>query len=208
MPPVDSISIVLPLFNQQHLLNDKAVKLLENTAEWAVRAEILLIDDASSDATPEVADDLRRTYPQFKVARHPKQLGPAASAQTGLALATGDLVFVREAYEIPAIEELQPLWDLRADSSIVMARARTRTRRIDNSLLKKLSDWGRKLEESWVGKAYQSTELQMFRRLAMERISLDKAPKDNLEITHLSHRRVATPKLREHLNSAALQRNS
>ncbi len=141
IPQGESLSIVFPVFNRQETVASRIVELLEDVAELSTRVQVIVVDDGSNDATPEILDDLRRSFPQVEVARMKQQQGPAAAVPIGLRLATGDLVFAHESYDKVDMSEVKQLWSLRSDPELVMARARTRTRKVDQSLLEKLSQW-------------------------------------------------------------------
>lgn len=191
--PSDSMTIVLPVFNRQSYLQREIETILEFTEDLSTAVQIMIVDDGSRDGTPEVVEDLRIQYPQIDSIRLREQKGPIAAAQQGLQHARGDLIFLRESYQPLTMEELVPLWNLRSDPTIVMARARTRIRRIDESLMKRLMNWGKRIEDHWLGKAYQSSELQMIRREAVEKMDTRDDGGSSLEVKHFAHRRVTPP---------------
>ena len=47
--------------------------------------EVIVVDDGSADATPEIADELARTYPEVQVIHHPKNRGYGGALRTGFA---------------------------------------------------------------------------------------------------------------------------
>ena len=119
----ESLSIILPTSNRQETIAERLLSLLENLSELSSHVQLIIVDDGSKDATPEILDDLRRVYPQIEVNRLPKQLGPAAAVQYGLRKATGDFVFAHESYDKVDMAEVKQLWSLRTDPELVMARA-------------------------------------------------------------------------------------
>jgi hypothetical protein len=74
-------------------------------ADVSQRFEILIIDDASSDATSEVAHELCLHYPQIRMIRHKKPIGEEAALRTVLAQTRGEVVCVR-AGQLPVFESL------------------------------------------------------------------------------------------------------
>lgn len=191
----ESISVILPVYNRQSQIIDRIEQMLDDLSILTDKVELLVVDDGSEDATPEVLDDLRRRYPQINVIRHACQLGPGVAVQTGMQAAKGDYVFAQESYEELFLDDLKKLWHLRGDSSVLMARARTRTRRIDQSLLQKLTHWGKQVEDAWMGKPTEVNELQMYCREAIQKLGNRIHEGGEVEVAHLSHRRVATPNL-------------
>ena len=191
----ESISVILPVYNRQSQIIEHVEQLLDDLSVMADSVELLIVDDGSQDATAEVLDDLRRRYPQLNVLRHSCQLGPGVAVQTGMQVATGDYVFAQETYEPLFLEDMKKLWQLRGDPGVLMARAKTRTRRIDQALLNKLTNWGKQVEEAWMGKPSEVTELQMFCRDTIHKLGKKIHEGGEVEVTHLSHRRVAKPNL-------------
>ena len=97
------LSIVFPMWNEEgsiHLAVDSA---REATAALVEQGdiddyEIVIVDDASTDATPRLADELHDRDPDHvTVTHHAQNQGLGGSIKTGLALATGDLVLYTDA---------------------------------------------------------------------------------------------------------------
>ena len=193
MNSVDSISVVMPVHNGQDSLGASVERLLEDLSELSDRVQIVLVDDGSNDGTPEVADELRRRYPQVTTIRQPQRMGAANAVQMGLHVANGDLVFTQDSYDIVELHDIRQLWSFRNDPELVMARARTRTRRVDADLLNKLQHWGQRVEDQWLDKSAETSELKMYRREVVEGLVSGGTPNGQIEISHLSHRSVSSP---------------
>lgn len=104
-----SLTILLPVRNNQAALAASVQRLLDALAEQPGQFELIVIDDGSTDATIEVADELARKYPQVSALRHAYPLGQEAAIQTGLQLATGDLVLVHDRGGMRRIDRESPL---------------------------------------------------------------------------------------------------
>lgn len=190
----DSLSLIFPVRDCQNQIGARIESLLEILTELSSDVQMIAVDDESTDATPEVLDDLRRKYPQLDVVRKQKAYGPVQSVESVLGFARGDFIFLHQSYDPVDFDEVIQLWKLRKDEQLVIARAATRVRRIDQRLLQRLYDWGRKLEENWPATKTVSNGLQMMRRDGVTSLSGIKDTLEELEVTHQSHRRITAPR--------------
>ncbi|HEX3997625.1 MAG TPA: glycosyltransferase [Pirellulales bacterium] len=78
------LSILLPVHNVQATLAADVDRLLDVLPELAHWFELVLIDDGSTDATCEVAEELVTEYPQVGLIRHSMRRGIEASWRLGL----------------------------------------------------------------------------------------------------------------------------
>jgi glycosyltransferase involved in cell wall biosynthesis len=78
------LSVVVPAFNEQ----DGIGPTLRDLAEHAPGAEVIVVDDGSTDRTAEVA----LSFPNVIVVQHPFNRGYGAALKTGMSLATRELV--------------------------------------------------------------------------------------------------------------------
>ena len=109
------LSVVIPVFNEEATL-----EALLATVESAglPLLEIIVVDDASTDATPEI---LRRacTASHYKVFHHEHNQGKGAALRTGLWEASGEIVAIQDAdleYDPKELHRLiQPIVQGRAD---------------------------------------------------------------------------------------------
>ena len=71
------------------------------------------------DATPEIADELARTYPEVRVIHHPKNRGYGGALRTGFTSARKELIFYTDGdaqYDPAELELLWPRDDRRAST--------------------------------------------------------------------------------------------
>lgn len=191
----ESLSIIVPVRDRQSNIADRTESLLERMSELSRTIQLILVDDFSSDATPEVLDDLRRKYPQVAVVRNRQTLGPAQSAEHALYRATGDFIFLHPSYEPVDFSELLQLWRLRRDDQLVVARASTRVRRIDDGVMNRLKDWSRRLVKPSSQSPSQWNGLHMLRRSGIEQFASTPDSAEAVEFSHQSHRRLPAPNL-------------
>src|SRR5262245_59068484 len=78
-----SLSVILPVCNAAESLGPVVCRLLELLPDLTPRFEILVVDDASTDHTAEIVDELKRTFPQVRMIRHGWSWGISAAVRTG-----------------------------------------------------------------------------------------------------------------------------
>lgn len=86
------ISVIIPVHNEQ----DNIVSLLSEIERAALAApisEVIYIDDASTDKTPQILKQARERFPFLRVIRHSVRSGQSAAFMTG-ARAAGNAILV------------------------------------------------------------------------------------------------------------------
>lgn len=83
------VSIVVPVFNTEAYLRDSLASILSQTYS---ALEVIVMDDASTDRSAEIAAEIARADERVRVHRQPKNVGIFANANAGLSLAKGDFV--------------------------------------------------------------------------------------------------------------------
>ena len=102
MAHVHSLTVFFPMWNEEEYL-DRAIGSAREACETLVAEgeietyELLIIDDASTDATPALADALAAADPRVRVIHHPKNRKLGGSLKTGFTEARGDLVLYTDA---------------------------------------------------------------------------------------------------------------
>ena len=95
------LSVVVPAYNEERTLAGVVNKLLLLPG----LSEIVIVDDASSDETYEIATGLAQEYEQVRVLRQPQNRGKTAALRAGIAETCGEIVLIQDAdYEYDSAE--------------------------------------------------------------------------------------------------------
>jgi glycosyltransferase involved in cell wall biosynthesis len=100
--PFKKLSIFFPMWNEEAYI-ERAVGSAKEECELLVQRgvildyELIVVDDASTDNTPAMADVLAAADPHVKVVHHPVNRKLGGSMKTGFANATGDVVLYTDA---------------------------------------------------------------------------------------------------------------
>ena len=104
---IPSISVIVPVRNAASFL-DACVRSLE--AQTLAPAEIILVDDASTDETPQVLQKLQEEFSNLVVAQGGGK-GVSHSRNVGLSLARGEYVSFVDADDRVLPDMLRVLWE-------------------------------------------------------------------------------------------------
>ena len=100
--PFRKLSIFFPMWNEEAYIG-RAVGYAKQECELLVQKgeildyELIVVDDASTDSTPALADALVAGDSHVKVVHHPVNRKLGGSIKTGFAAATGDVVLYTDA---------------------------------------------------------------------------------------------------------------
>jgi glycosyltransferase involved in cell wall biosynthesis len=94
--PVDDhlLSLIVPAFNEERTIEIVLNRIFEFIPEVH---EVLVVDDASVDRTPELCHEYGDRDQRVKLFRHKTNLGKTAALRTGFAACTGSIVIVQDA---------------------------------------------------------------------------------------------------------------
>ncbi|MBU6282563.1 glycosyltransferase [bacterium] len=120
-PPVDGLTLVVPARDEETRLPLTLAAAARELPTLARRAEILVVDDGSRDATARVASEFESPVP-VRVVRLPENRGKGAAVHAGIEAATQPYVAFTDAdcpYDLGALRPmLAALAERRADVAI------------------------------------------------------------------------------------------
>jgi len=120
----ETLSVVLPVHNAQSTLAADIGGLLDVLPELSPRFDVWIIDDGSTDATLEVAQELSRNYPQVRVLENTERKGLPEALRVGLSRTGGDYLIVHDALDRMIIDEIPKLWQRRNEGQAIVSPRR------------------------------------------------------------------------------------
>jgi glycosyltransferase involved in cell wall biosynthesis len=111
----ECLSVVIPVYNEEKTLAD----IVHRVLELPQVLEIIIVDDCSTDRTPEIAKSLAEENSKIRYVRQEKNRGKTAALKTGFAMTSGEIVIVQDAdleydpSEIPDV--IEPILNGHAD---------------------------------------------------------------------------------------------
>ena len=115
---LQKISIIIPCFNEENTIEKIVNKVLEETLNFSyLNFEIIVIDDASTDATQKILEKYENK--KFKFLINKKNFGKGYSLKRGINEANGDIILFQDAdleYDPSDYKKLlKPILDGNAD---------------------------------------------------------------------------------------------
>lgn len=112
-----SISVIVPCYNEDVILEENIIVLNTYMAELGYDFEILVINDGSSDRTAELADKLEKKLDNLRVIHHPYNLNLGNALKTGFQNSTGDILVVMDIDLSYSVEHIGQMVDKMIETS-------------------------------------------------------------------------------------------
>ncbi len=116
-----SLSIVIPAYNEGARIENALDRVLACVAERRWNAEVLVVDDGSSDNTSDIVSEWMKSHPNLHLIHNDGNRGKGYSVRNGLLQAVGNIVMFTDADLSSPIEEAERLFaalDAGADVAI------------------------------------------------------------------------------------------
>jgi glycosyltransferase involved in cell wall biosynthesis len=118
------LSIVIPAYNEAARIENALARVLECVEQQGWDAEVLVVDDGSKDATPQIVHRWMERYPRLHLIQNNGNRGKGYSVRNGLLQAAGDIVMFTDADLSAPMEEAERLFAAIADGADVAIGSR------------------------------------------------------------------------------------
>jgi dolichyl-phosphate beta-glucosyltransferase len=130
---LDSLSVVIPAYNEEHRLPHTLQQVLDWLAcrNFSFR-EVIVVDDGSRDGTPGVVQEFAKTNPYVRLAQNPGNRGKGYAVRHGMIEAKGEWILYTDADLSTPIGEIEKLCRAALENSAAIAIG---SRALDRSLV-------------------------------------------------------------------------
>ena len=104
------LSIVIPAYNEAARLDHALERVTTTIRDRGWDAEVLVVDDGSTDETPEIVDRWMQTFDRLHLVRNPGNRGKGFSVRNGMLQAAGEVVLFTDADLSAPMEEAERLF--------------------------------------------------------------------------------------------------
>lgn len=108
-------SVIVPVYNSEQELRDCLDSLVEQTEK---DIEIIVIDDGSTDNSPEIEAEYQKKYPNVKVYRNERNLGQSETRNRGIELAEGDYIAFLDSDDYVNLGMYEELYQAAVDNNM------------------------------------------------------------------------------------------
>lgn len=115
----ESLSLVSPCYNEKGNIRRFVMDWHKELSSRLKDFEIIVVDDCSTDETPEILAELSRTIPQLVVIRNVKNSRHGASLINGFRRAKKDFILWTDSDYSHYPKDIWKLWELRKDYDAV-----------------------------------------------------------------------------------------
>ncbi len=166
------ISVFFPAYNDGGTIASMVISAMVTVRELTDDYEIIVVNDGSSDYTPEILEELARTYGQVRVIHHESNRGYGGALRTGFASATKELVFYTDGDAQYDARELRVLYQaLTDDVDMVNGYKISRSDPWYRTLIGRTYHWTVKLAFGLTVRDVDC-DFRLMRRTIFERVSL------------------------------------
>lgn len=115
-----SLSIVMPVYNEDQVIESLVLDLEEDVVSGLPGAELIVVDDCSTDSTGAILERLARERAWLVVDRAHVNAGHGPSVIRGLRQASGDWIFQLDSDGQFAVDDFWKLWDARGEADLLL----------------------------------------------------------------------------------------
>ena len=91
------LSVLMPVYNERKTLAEIVSRVLNQRIDGIDSLDLVIVDDASTDGSTEIIEQLARTHLQIKPILQKKNQGKGAAIRKAIDAASGDIAIIQDA---------------------------------------------------------------------------------------------------------------
>ena len=91
------LSVLMPVYNERKTLAEIVSRVLKQRINGIASLELVIVDDASTDGSTAIIEQLARTHQQIKPIFQEKNRGKGAAIREAIEVASGDIAIIQDA---------------------------------------------------------------------------------------------------------------
>ena len=91
------LSVLMPVYNERKTLAEIVSRVLNQTINGIDSLELVIVDDASTDGSTEILEQLAKTHQQIKPIFQKKNRGKGAAIRAAIEVTSGDIAIIQDA---------------------------------------------------------------------------------------------------------------
>jgi len=91
------LSLVIPAYNESARIEQSLLQIFSYLAELSQPAEIIVVDDGSTDSTADTVQAMTANRPELRLLRLPRNQGKGAAVKAGVLASQGEEVLISDA---------------------------------------------------------------------------------------------------------------
>ena len=91
------LSVLMPVYNERKTLAEIVSRVLNQRINGIESLELVIVDDASTDSSTELIEQLAGTHPQIKPIFQKKNRGKGAAIREAIKVASGNIAIIQDA---------------------------------------------------------------------------------------------------------------
>ncbi|MFN8523527.1 MAG: glycosyltransferase family 2 protein [Chloroflexota bacterium] len=166
-----SISAVLPAYNEEEVIAASVAAMASTLESLAPDYEVIVVNDGSRDRTAEIVRGLSAANPRVRLVSHEVNRGYGSALWTGFTSAEKDLVFLTDGDKQFDVSELRDFLPLLEGHDMVIGYRKPRA----DPWIRRLNGWGWN-KVVWLFFGYVAEDVdcafKLFRRSVLDRVDV------------------------------------
>jgi glycosyltransferase involved in cell wall biosynthesis len=138
---IDSLSIVFPMYNERGNIETAVAEAIRVGRLMAPDIEVIVVDDASTDGSGEVADRLSEEHSEVSVIHHPRNRKLGGALKTGFAAASKEWVLYMDSDLPIRMDDALDALPLVENADIVIGWRKSRAESLRREVMSKVYNW-------------------------------------------------------------------